>query len=134
MSGEDPPPQALGDAQLDAADGSLNVPSDVIEWGVLSPGGDAVWAYDPSTGFVVVTRSQPGLEEYPDLTRIDETRVTEDGRLELPEAFTAEGDEYPWSGQFEDGERCHFDADGEMLSKQLTCVLDEDDHEDFWNA
>lgn len=133
MSSEESPPQDLGHARIDPDDGHLSLPTEVIEWEILSPGGDAHWAYDPPTDRLVVTRSQPSLGEHADYTRIDSTRVTDDGRLALLDEFTAEGDERPWTGYFEGSDTCHFDAPGDLLSKKLIYALTERQHEAFWN-
>lgn len=133
MSSRDASPQALGQAQIDADTGRVDLPDALAEWDVLSPGSGAFWAHEPTSDRLVVTRSQERLDEQPDLTRIDETRVTEDGSLELLPATTSPGDEFPWSGYFADADTCYFDAPGDMLSDQLAYVLTDEQHDAFWN-
>lgn len=133
MSSEESPPQDLGHARIGPDDGHLSLPTEVVKWEILFPGGDAYWAYDPSTDRLVVTRSQPSLGEHADYTRIDSTSVTDDGRVALLEEFTAEGDERPWTGYFEPDDMCYFSAPGDLLGEQLSYVLTERQHEAFWN-
>lgn len=113
MSSAESPPQDLGRAQIEP-NGRLSLPDDLAEWDVLSPGGEAYWAFDPSNDRLVVTRSQRALDEHADLNRFDATDVTDEGDVALPESVLDDGDR-PWSEYFEPGDTCSFGAPGDLL-------------------
>lgn len=127
------PLENLGDARIDPESAELSLPTEVIEWDVVSPGGSAFWAYDPPTDRVVVTQSRRSLQNRGDYTLLDSTDVSEDGTLDLLDELLAEGDERPWTGYLADGDRCYFDSTVDMLGSNLCYLLTADDHQSFWN-